>query len=116
MRVLHETDLSAAQPAMMNGNCQCLTVADAAALRIFRDCFCEYTFLLKECPPDLTPPQVVHFLIDFERVLERALGAFSFGELDRIRAGDISLDQKITIGRHLASEGLWPVESYFARG
>jgi hypothetical protein len=92
-----------------------LAVTDTAALRIFRDCFWEYTALLEECPVDLTPPQVMHFLIDFERIPRRALRLYSSEALDRIRAGDVSPTQKAIIGRHLASNGLWPVESYFAR-
>ena len=99
----------------MNRNGRRLAITDIAALRIFRDCFCEYTALLEGRPVDLTPPLVMHFLIDFERILRRAIGPLSLGELSQIRTGDVSLTQKTIIGRHLASSGLWPVESYFAR-
>jgi hypothetical protein len=116
MRVLHQTAVSAATPAtVMNRTCRRLAITDIAALRIFRDCFWDYTALLEECPVDLTPPQVMHFLIDFERILQRALGPLSLEQIARIRTGDVSLTQKAIIGRHLASSGLWPVESYFAR-
>jgi hypothetical protein len=99
----------------MNRSGRRLAITDIAALRIFRDCFWEYTALLEECPVDLTPLQVMHFLIDFERIFRRAVGPLSLGQLAQIRTGDVSLTQKTIIGRYLASNGLWPVESYFAR-